>query len=86
MKHSQDKGGSPASRAVQAITTREGLDYAEGLREAAIERRNFDLEERRSALYEELRLLTKTQLEQRAGYSAARQVLIADILHKEVPK
>lgn len=52
-------------------------------RERAESQREYAAEQAASAQYEELRLLTRPELEQRAGFSAPRQQLIAHLILKE---
>ena len=54
-------------------------ERANVIREAR-ERRDYEAEQRASAMYEELRLLDREQLAERAGYDAPRQQLIASII------
>lgn len=86
MKHSQDKG-SDVHRALSGIEGHEASQAAAArLRELGDRvHRDRTLEIEATRLYEEdLRFLSKAELAKRAGWSGARQAMIADIIMHEV--
>jgi hypothetical protein len=82
VKHSLDKG-TQVQQALRGLEDEAARHAAARKMDEARERRDFAQEQRASALYEELRLLSREQLAERAGYDAPRQQLIAQIIHTE---
>lgn len=82
MKHSLDKG-TQVQQALRALEGEEAQRDAARVMDEARSRRDFAAEQRASALYEELRILSREQLARRAGYDAPRQQLIAQIIVRE---
>ncbi len=85
MKHSLDKG-TQVQQALRALEGEDAQRSAAHVMGEARSRRDYDAEQRASALYEELRLLNREQLAERAGYDAPRQQLIASIIADELAK
>lgn len=77
--HSQDKS-TPLMRALLTIPAGTPLYVTPRMHEL----RNLDYEHRANALYEELRQLPTEELIERAGYKAARQVMVAEIIEREL--
>lgn len=73
---------STPERAFRALTDAGDVRRAVSMRRVMHDR-DDELAGRRSALYEELRLLTDQELVERAGVASPRQVLIATIIEKE---
>ena len=91
MRSNLDKG-SPLNRALGTLSDGDKVRLAQGdLLDGRVgHRRDLTLESRRSALYEEVRLLTKEQLFERAGVRPgpgwSKAELVTMILQAEVPQ